>query len=180
MGFNRQRPESLNTSLKRISIEFCDSNQSKERSIISNYVNSIVGGSESRNVCIDDWRVLSSVDANTRRHQRIKFNQCFIHAITIKGNSYKVIKLSAELIDLSVGGACIAIPEGLKVIRKKKQVIGDYSDEAPNIKIKLDFLQDIVMKGVIRNLKEPKVDPNIDLDNFDFEYVLPQYWKVNG
>ncbi|SMF30155.1 hypothetical protein [Pseudobacteriovorax antillogorgiicola] len=180
MGFNRQRPESLNTDLKRISIEFCDSGQDREKQVLADYINKVVYGTESTNVNIDDWRLLSSVERSTRKHQRVKFSNCFIQAITIKATNSKVIKIKAELIDLSVGGACIAIPEALKVIRRKKGDEFVYNDEAPNIKIKFDFIGDVVLKGIIRNLKKPKMDPTVDLDNFDFEYVLPQYWKVNG
>ena len=87
MGFNRHRPESLNTDLKRISVEFCASGQERAQRAISDYVNDVVLGSERQNVNIDDWRLLSTVDCSTRRHQRVKFNNCFIQAITIKANN---------------------------------------------------------------------------------------------
>ena len=141
-------------------------------------MNQICYGQTSQHVAIDDWRVLSAVEESTRRHQRIKFNNCFIHAITLKANTNKVVKVKCELIDLSAGGACIAIPSHLKVVRRKK--LEGMADDPPNIKLKFDFLSDIVVKGIIRNLKMPKVDPSVDIDNYDFEYTLPQYWKVNG
>ena len=180
MGFNRQRPESLSSDLKRISIEFCANSQEREQRAIADYVNSVIFGTETFNVNIDDWRLLSSVERSTRRHQRVKFNNCFIQAITIKANNNKVVKIKAELIDLSVGGACIAIPDTLKVIGKKKAKEGEFIDEPANIKIKFDFIEDVILKGIIRRVKAPKMSPAADLDNFDFENVLPQYWKVNG
>lgn len=181
MGFNSQRPESLNTELKRISIEFCQTGQEKEKQLIAEFINRSLFKTPIDNVIVDDWRVLSTVEESTRRHTRVKFSNCFVQAMTIKATNSKVIRIKAELIDLSPGGACLAIPSSLKVVRRKKgsdQRLG--ADQVPNIKIKFDFMGDIILRGVIRSLKEPKMDPSIDLDNFDFDNTLPQYWKVNG
>lgn len=180
MKFNSQRPESLNVELKRIAIEFTPVRQDRERVVISQFVDHVFSGNENRFVHIDDWRVLSAVEQSTRAYERVKFNNCFIHAITVRATDNKVIKLRAELVDLSAGGCCIAIPEGVKVHRKRRESASDQTvEDPPNIKIKLDFLGGIVLKGVIRYLKTPKMDPNIDLDNYDFEHSLPQYWKIN-
>lgn len=179
MGFNRQRPDSLSSELKRISVEFTPEGQNREKQLISEYINQVCYGESSQFVNIDDWRVLSTVEESTRKTQRVKFNNCYVYAITIKAGTNKVIKVRCELIDLSPGGACIGIPGNLKVVSRRKAV-NSQIDDPPNIKLKLDFINDVVVKGVIRSLKNPKVDPSADLDNYDFEYTLPEYWKVNG
>jgi hypothetical protein len=179
MKFNNQRPESLNGDLKRIALEFTQRGQEKERALVGHFVQHVLSGNENNHVHIDDWKVLSVVSKSTREYERVKFTNCFIQAITIKANNNKVVKLKAELIDLSAGGACIAIPDGIKVSRRKKNPEFPFEDP-PNIKIKLDFLGGVVLKGVIRYLKTPKLDPAVDLDNYDFENVLPQYWKINA
>lgn len=179
MKMNTQRPESLNTDLKRIAVEFCAKGQARERELIGRFIQHVFAGNESKNIHIDDWKVLSAVSESTRLSERVKFNNCFIQIITIKAGSNKVVKIKAELIDLSEGGACIAIPDSIKVTRRIKRHEMGFEDP-PNIKIKLDFLGGVVLKGVIRYLKTPKIDPSVDLDNYDFEITLPQYWKVNA
>lgn len=179
MKINTQRPESLNTELKRIAVEFTKKGQDKERALVARFIEHVCAGNENPNVHIDDWQVLSTVPESTRRSERVKFNNCFIQIITIKAGTNKVIKIKAELVDLSEGGACIAIPESLKVHRHKKKA-GKIFEDPPNIKLKLDFLGGVVLKGVIRHLKIPKIDPSVDLDNYDFDITLPQYWKVNA
>ncbi|NRA63843.1 MAG: PilZ domain-containing protein [Pseudobacteriovorax sp.] len=179
MGFNTHRPESLMTDLKRISIEFNQEGQIDERQLIAQYVEQMIYSDGSENCQIDDWKVMSTVSESTRQFPRIKFTNCYINAITLKASNNKIVRVRCELIDLSAGGACIAIPAHIKVMRRRKvdQIFGE---EIPNIKLKFDFMSDIIVKGVIRSLKKPKLDPQLDIDNYDFDYTLPQYWKVNG
>lgn len=179
MGFKKHRPQTLTQELKQISIEFCKEGQIDARNLIANYVDHVSFQTNNEHCQIDDWRFLSTVTESTREHDRIKFNNCYINAITLKADSNKVIRVRCELIDLSAGGACIAIPAHLKVIRKPK-TDEIFAEELPNIKLKFDFLSDLVIKGMIRALKQPKLDPKLDIDNYDFDYSLPEYWKVNG